>query len=89
MSGDYKHGNKCYKNIMNAIRYIAERDNYEYLKPMLEDANPSLRIWAAFALLHVDTKNAVKTLKTVIKEDHGIIGFNAEITLEEFKKGNI
>ena len=40
----------------------------------------------AFAL---DTKDAVKTLKKIIKNEDGVMAFNAEMTLEEFKKGNI
>lgn len=89
MFGDYKRGNKCYKNIMDAIKYIATKEEYGGFKPMLEDADPSLRIWAAYALLHVDTKDAVKTLKMIIKNEDGVMAFNAEMTLEEFKKGNI
>lgn len=48
-----------------------------------------MRIWAAYALLHVDTKEAVKTLKAIAKSEEGIMAFNAEMTLEEFKNGNI
>ena len=29
------------------------------------------------------------TLKEIVKTDSGIMGFNAEMTLDEFKKGNI
>ena len=56
---------------------------------MLEDNNLSVRIWAAYALLHVNTPKAVKALKEIVKTDSGIMGFNAEMTLDEFKKGNI
>ncbi len=89
MSGEYKRGNKCYKNIMDAIKHIAANEQYAGFKPMLKDTNPSLRIWAAFALLHVETKDAVKTLKAIVKSEEGIMAFNAKMTLEEFKKGNI
>ena len=66
MSGDYKHGNKCYKSIINAIRYVVSKEKHEGFKPMLEDANISVRIWAAYALLHIDTKDAVKALRDVL-----------------------
>lgn len=89
MSGDHKLCNKCYKNIMNAVKYIASKGKYDGYKPMLEDSNSSVRIWAASALLHVDTKNAVKALKKVIKEDDGVMGVDAEMILEEFKNGNL
>lgn len=89
MSGDYKRGNKCYKKIMNAIKYIKTQEKFDGFKIMLEDSNTSLRIWAAYALLHVDTKDAVKTLKAIAKSKEGIMAFNAEMTLEEFKNGNI
>ena len=36
-----------------------------------------------------DICNAVKALKEIVKNDSGIMGFNAEMTLDEFKKGNI
>ena len=55
----------------------------------MEDNNLSVRIWAAYALLHVNTPKAVKALKEIVKNDSGIMGFNAEMTLDEFKKGNI
>lgn len=89
MSGESKRGNKCYKNIMDSIRYITVNKQYAGFKTMLKDINPSLRIWAAYALLHVDTKEAVKTLKAIAKSEEGIMAFNAEMTLEEFKNGNI
>lgn len=89
MTGDYKRGNKCYKNIMNAIKYIKTHKKNDGFKTMLEDSNTSLRIWAAYALLHIDTKDAIKTLKAIAKNGDNIMAFNAEMTLEEFKKGNI
>ena len=55
----------------------------------MEDNNLSVRIWAAYALLHVNSPKAVKALKEIVKNDSGIMGFNAEMTLDEFKKGNI
>ena len=74
---------------MDTIKYIAANEQYAGFKPMLKDANPSLRIWAAYALLHVDTKEAVKTLKAIAKSEEDIMAFNAEMTLKEFKNGNI
>lgn len=82
-------GNKSHKNIINAIKYISAEHKYEILEPLLEDNNLSVRIWAAYALLHVNTPKAVKALKEIVKTDSGIMGFNAEMTLDEFKKGNI
>lgn len=88
-NGDYKRGNKSHKNIINAIKYISAEHKYEIIEPLLEDNNLSVRIWAAYALLHVNTPKAVKALKEIVKTDSGIMGFNAEMTLDEFKKGNI
>ena len=88
-NGDYKRGNKSHKNIINANKYISAEHKYEILEPLLEDNNLSVRIWAAYALLHVNTPKAVKALKEIVKNDSGIMGFNAEMTLDEFKKGNI
>lgn len=88
-SGNYRLGNKCYNRIMDAIKYIAAQNGYDELKIMLNETNPSIRLWTAYALLHVDTKDAVDTLKHIIKHEDGMIAFNAEITLEEFMKGNI
>lgn len=89
LSGDYKLGNKCYKNIISAINTIASNDGYEILRPLLNEANPSVRLWAAYALLHVDKKKAIETLKKIIKTEDGMIAFTAEMTLEEFKRGSI
>ena len=88
-SGDYKKGNVCYDTITDAIHFINAAHMSEVFEPLLSDANPSVRSWSAFALLHIDTKRAVKTLEEIAKQDNSLVSFSAEMILSEFRKGNI
>lgn len=88
-SGDYKKGNVCYDTITDAIHFINAAHMSKVFEPLLSDANTSVRSWSAFALLHIDTKRAVKTLGEIAKQDNSLISFSAEMILSEFRKGNI
>lgn len=88
-SGDYKKGNVSYDTITDAIHFINVAHMSKVFEPLLSDANPSVRSWSAFALLHIDTKRAVKTLEEIAKQDNSLVAFSAEMILSEFRKGTI
>ncbi|MBO5061218.1 MAG: HEAT repeat domain-containing protein [Prevotella sp.] len=88
-NGKYKIGNRSHDFIRESIDYLTKNNQLEQLTVFLSAEDLSLRIWAAYALLHIKTKEAVRVLKEIAKRDKGIMGFNAEMTISEFKKGNI
>ena len=64
---------------------------YPYFVEMVNGRNLSLKnTWFINMDEYLDDPpKAVKALKEIVKTDSGIMGFNAEMTLDEFKKGNI
>lgn len=88
--GDSKKVNKN----AAAIRKIRLqfKENYplyaKELEPLLQHENDYVRLKSAFDLLPVMTDKAEETLLE-LSVRKGLIGFEAEITLQEWKKGNI
>lgn len=54
----------------------------------LKHAEGFVRLNASFALLNIYPNEAENTLEKLLKE-HGHLGFSAEITLEEWRKGTL
>lgn len=57
------------------------------LEILLQHEDCSVRLWAAYALLPV-TKEAKEVIEKISKKNT-IIGFDAEMTLIEWKKGRL
>lgn len=88
-TGEYKVVNKSHDTIRKCINFIREQNKMDLLLNFLDHENSSVRLWAAYALLPIYTKKCEKTLKDIRKKDKGIIGGDAELTLKEWKKGNL
>lgn len=86
ISGNYKICNKTHDIIMKCINFLKKKNKMDLLLPYLEHKNVSVRYIAASALLPLYTKESKKTLKWIRKKDKSIIGLNAEITLDEWRK---
>jgi trans-aconitate methyltransferase len=87
-TGNYKLGNKNYDLIVKAVAYLKELNQTAQLYQLLDNINLSVRIWAATYLLPVDEKDALKVLDEASK-GKGIISLNAELTIQEWKKGHL
>jgi hypothetical protein len=87
-TGDYKSGNKAYKSILNSIVYLNQNNKVELLVPFVNHSNNGVRVWAASYLLNSNTGLAVKILEE-ISVGLGIISYNAQMTLSEWRKGNL
>lgn len=88
-AGLYKLGNKSSDRIIQCISFIERNNKLEMLFPFLDDENLYIRYWAACDLLHTKEKEAIKVLKVIKRSKSGLISLNSEITISEFKKGNI
>ena len=88
-NGNYKLGNKSYDKIIRCISFIEKNNKLEMLFSFLDDENMYIRYWAACALLHTKEKEAIKVLKAIKRSKSGLISLNSEMTISEFKKGNI
>ena len=87
-SGNYKLGNKNYDLIVKSIDYLIKESAIDHLLKFLDDPNISVRVWAAAYLLPIYEKEALNTLLSIM-QGNGIIAGNAQITIQEWKKGNL
>ena len=88
--GDHKKANKCYEKLIEAylqIRNSGENWIDEFIELLLHE-NDSVKCWSATHLLKYREQEAIKTLKE-LNTGKGITSFDAEMVLEEWKKGNL
>lgn len=86
LSGEHKIANKEYKNISKAISFLKKNDSVSSLEKFLSIDSVSVKLWAASYLLDVDEYKALTVLSEIIDYDTSILGFNAKMTMEEWKK---
>ncbi len=86
--GDYKTANKNYAIIVKAIEFLKEQNKRKDLSEFLNHNSIGVRMWAATYLLPVIESEALQVLKK-ISEEKGIHSFDAEVTISEWKKGNL
>lgn len=55
----------------------------------LDDINPGVRSWAASHVLDIDTEKAEQVLEAISNRYGGAIGFNAQMILELWRKGEL
>ncbi len=88
--GNSKEVNKN-ANIIQKIRQEIKKDFNAYTKQiesLLMHENDYVRLKAAFDLLTIQSDKAEKVLVELSKK-RGLIGFEAEMTLQEWKNGNL
>lgn len=87
--GNHKVGNKNYYKIVDAAKYLNERSLVGELKKLLIHENLSVQMWAATYLLEKHENEAVELLTTISKKRIPHYSFDAQLTLEEWKSGNL
>ncbi len=88
-TGDYNRGNKQYKAIVKTYKQLKDqKGGIEALHQLMYHSNLSVQSWAASVLLDIYTEEAEKVLQS-IADGHGLVGFSAKMTLQEWKKGNL
>jgi hypothetical protein len=87
--GDYKVGNKNYYKIVDAAKYLNENDSVNELLQLLNHDNVSVQLWAATYLLEKHENEAIKLLTSISKKNITHYSFNAQMTLDEWKSGDL
>jgi hypothetical protein len=87
--GNSKKTNKCYHILMETGKVLLEQEGGgAALFGLLAHENDSVVSWAAYFLLKNKKEEAVSALERISKKE-GIIAFNAEMTLREFRSGRL
>lgn len=88
--GDSKTVNKFYDKIIKTIKKLKELGPEAILKlePYLNEENDHVAVCVAYDLLPYKTAEAEATLLR-ISQKGGLVSFDAEMTLKEWRKGNL
>src|SRR5262245_2055229 len=79
-----------YERMRSAYRQLqalGEPGQQAFLE-LLDDPAPTVRAWVAAALLARGDERALPVLRALSSHE-GLAGFNASMTLEEYKKGSL
>jgi hypothetical protein len=89
-AGDHSEANRQHDTIQDVYRELRSRGKsaQNVLLGLLEHPNEAVRGWAAFHALEFAPNEAEPVLE-VLSESPGISGFNAEMTLKEWRKGTL
>ncbi len=87
-TGDYKTGNKNYKELIKAVNYLKAQNEILLLSKFFDHSSVGVRIWAATYMLPIKEDEATKVLENIAKEDN-FHAFTAKLTLQEWQKGNL
>lgn len=74
--------------LIAALKWLEDHEQTQLLLPYLTSLNPSERLWAATYLLLSQHPGAEAALQTLASQP-GILGFNAELTLREWRAGRL
>ena len=86
--GDYKQNNKLIRKRVTILKTLIENNQLNSLLALLTHSDINVRLWAAFDLSanNLFLKECKLTLKKIIDEDKGIIGWGAEETYNRLNK---
>jgi len=89
-TGDHCQANKEYKTLAEICKELRRRgiDAQKHLLSLLDNKTPYVRLWAASHSLEFSPKSAENVLEHLAKCG-GVPGFDAEITLQEWRKGTL
>lgn len=87
-TGDYKVANKSYDRIIVAAAFLKQEGKIRLVSKFLNHASSGVRSWAAAYLLPIQEQDAIRVLESVAK-GKGLLSFEAEMTLSEWRKGNL
>lgn len=86
--GDYKTGNKYYSKIIKAVIFLKSENAIHSLRNCLSSPFVGVRLWSACYWLPVNEQEWIDILEEIIKNP-GINSLTAEMTLSEWRKGNL
>ena len=89
IEGNSAETNEAANFLSAAYRELRRRNQEAVLSVLLEDPDPSVRGWAGSHVLEFAPDEAEPVLMALAADDLGIISFNAEMTLEEWRAGRL
>jgi hypothetical protein len=86
--GDDLLANRSHDDLHAALRDLIEQGERRILIDLLAHEDASVRAWAATHVLPIAEARAIEVLEELTKLP-GIIGFEAEMVLKEWRKGTL
>jgi hypothetical protein len=86
--GDYKIGNEAHEQLITALQWLETHQQINLLTPLLASPQASECLWAATYLLLHQHSAAESALQRLARQP-GILGFNAELALREWRAGRL
>lgn len=86
--GDYLTGNKCYQQITKAASFLKNEHAISALQEHLYHPSTGVRLWAACYWLPVNESEGIEILQEIASKS-GILSLTAEVTINEWRKGNL
>ena len=87
-NGNYKKGNKAFKQIIQIIKYLKGLGRVNELEALLSDSNVGVRMFAAYALLQTSPDVTVPILKDIAQRED-IHSLTASTTLEQWESNTL
>lgn len=89
LNNDQKTAKKHYKKMDLCFRTLRDSGQLSELIRYLNHENENVRLWVSTHLLPFDEKLAKDSLKKIVDNKKGLLSFSAEMTLQEWSKGNL
>ena len=88
-AGKPKDGNRMFDLLVTIRRELRMRgmDAQRQLLGLLDDPDPGTRCWAAVSVLEFAPSEGERVLAEVAKLPESLVGFSAEMTLEQWRAG--
>jgi len=85
---DSKIANLAYQKMVKAYEFIKSQKAFDKMKLLLTNKDTFVRLWGASYLLNEYEKESLLVLEEIKKEKNAH-SFIAEMTVDEWKKGNL
>ncbi len=87
--GSSRTVNGCYESLKKIAIELYKNGEIEKLKPLMYSEHDAVRFEAAVRLLPIYTEEAEAVLEELSPNKGALIYFSAEMTLREWRKGNM
>ena len=87
--GNSDLANRSYEELASVYRLLRDEGERERLLPLLSDADPAVRSWAASHALEFAPEQGVAVLNALASGPPSPERLSAQMTLKEWKKGNL
>ena len=89
LEGNNKKTNSAYKKLDAIFRELKTTDRLDILLELQDHENTGVRLWSGTHVLPLKEEVGLQTLKEIASNDGGLYSFDAKMTIQEWKKGNL